>query len=166
MESLPEYISEYKQQLKKGVIQKAYLGLMQYIMDLKTHFKKKYPEYSVSGSLYYGYMDMTYFALFPESLKKRGLKIAIVFVYETFRFEVWLSGSNRPVQAKYWQLFKDNDWNKYHLVPTQKGVDSIVEHVLADNPDFKDLEALTAQIESGTLKFIEDIESFLSQHTD
>jgi len=33
-----------------------------------------------------------------------------------------------------------------------------------DNPDFSDLEALTEQVEGGTLKFIEDVESFLSLH--
>jgi hypothetical protein len=32
------------------------------------------------------------------------------------------------------------------------------------NPDFSDLDALTTQIESETLKFIEDIENFLSKH--
>ena len=44
-----------------------------------------------------------------------------------------------------------------------KGVDSVVEHILVDNPDFSDLDALTKQIEQGTLKFIQDIESFLTE---
>ncbi|HET9914881.1 MAG TPA: hypothetical protein VFQ13_23530 [Anaerolineales bacterium] len=164
MESFHEVVSEYRKQLKKGVIQKAYKGLMEYIMTLRTHFKNKYPDYLVSGSIYYGYMDMTYFAFSPKSLKDRSLKIAIVFIYDTFRFEVWLGGYNKQVQAKYWKLFKDDAWNKYHIVPTTKGVDSIIEYVLVDNPDFSDLDALTKQIEQGTLKFIKDIESFLSKH--
>jgi len=62
-------------------------------------------------------------------------------------------------------LFTESDWNKYHIVSTTKGVDSIIEHVLVDNPDFSDLDPLTNQIERGTLKFIEDIENFLSEHT-
>lgn len=164
MESLPEYIKEFKAQLEKGAIQKAYQGLMEYIMSLKTHFKNKYPGYSVPGSIYYGYMDMTYFSLFPESLKQRNLKIAIVFLYDTFRFEVWLAGTNKQVQSKYWKLFKESNWTKYPLVPTTKGADSIVEYILVDKPDFCDLEVLTKQIEQGTLKFIKDIESFLSRH--
>jgi hypothetical protein len=157
-------MQEYRTQLEKGFIQKAYRGLMEYILDLKTHFKNKYPDYSVSGSIYYGYMDMTYFPLFPKSLKQRSLKIAIVFVYDAFRFEVWLAASNKQVQQQYWKLFKDNAWSKYRLVPTTKGVDSILEYTLADNPDFSDPGTLTKNIEAGTLNFIKDIEDFLSGH--
>lgn len=163
MGSLNENMSEYKKQLAKGAIQKAYKGLMEYIMDLRTHFQNKYPDYFVSGSIYYGTMDMSYFSFFPNSLKQRKLKVAIVFVHEAFRFEVWLAGYNKQVQAKYWKLFKDSGWNKYPIVPTTKGVDSIVENVLVDAPDFSDLDALTKQIESATLKFIKDVESFLSK---
>ena len=165
MGSFHEYINEYKKQLGKGAIQVAYKGLMGYILDLRTHFKNKYPDYFVSGSIYYGYMDMTYFSVFPKSIKDRKLKVPIVFLHETFRFEVWLSGVNRQVQEKYWKLIKESDWNKYKLVPQEgKGADSIVEHILVDNPDFSDLDALTQQIEKGTLKFIKDIENFLSKH--
>ena len=80
MGSFHENMNEYKKQLEKGAIQEAYKGLMEYIMDLRTHFQKKYPDHFVSGSLYYGYMDMTYFSFFPESLKLRKLKIGIVFI--------------------------------------------------------------------------------------
>ncbi len=164
MESFHEYINEYRKQLEKGAIQEAYKGLMEYIMSLRTHLKNKYPDYFVSGSIYHGYMDMTYFSFFPKSLKDRKLKIAIVFIHDPFRFEVWLAGNNKRVQSKYWKLFKESDWNKYHIVSTTKGVDSIVEYILVDNPDFSDLDTLTKQIERATLKFIKDVEGFLSEH--
>jgi len=165
MESFQKFINEYRKQLEKGAIQEAYRGLMEYIMSLRTHFMKKYPDYVESGSIYYGYMDMTYFSVFPKSIRDRKLKVPIVFLHEAFRFEVWLSGVNRQVQEKYWKLIKESDWNKYKLVPQEgKGVDSIVEHTLVDNPDFNDLDALTEQIEKGTLKFIQDVENFLSKH--
>jgi hypothetical protein len=163
MESFHEYMNEYREQLGKGAIQKAYKGLMEYIMGLRTHFKNKYPDYFISGSIYYGYMDMTYFSFTPKSLKDRGLKIAIVFIHNAFRFEVWLGGYNKQVQSKYCRLFKESDWNQYHVVSTTKGVDSIVEYILVDNPDFSDLDMLTKQIERGTLKFIEDVAEFLSK---
>ena len=163
MESFQEHINEYRKQLEKGAIQEAYKGLMKYIMDLRTHFKNKYPDYFVSA-LYSGYMDMTYFSFSPQSLKQRNLKIAIVFIHDTFRFEVWLAGYNKQVQKKYWKLFKESDWKKYHIVSTTKGADSILEYILVDNPDFCDLDTLTKQIEAETLKFITDVESFLSAH--
>ena len=137
---------------------------MEYIMDLRTHFKNKYPDYFVSSNIYFGYMDMTYFSFFPKSLKRQKLKIAVVFLHCNFRFEVWLAGYNKQVQTKYWKLFKESNWNKYRIVSPAKGVDSIMEYILVDNPDFSDLDTLTNQIERGTLKFIEDVENFLSEH--
>jgi len=163
LESFPELMHEYRIQLQKGSIQKAYKGLMDYIMDLKTYFKNKYPDYFVSGNLYFGTMDMTYFSINPKSLKDRNLKIALVFIHESIRFEVWLAGANKQVQSEYWEMIKESRWDQYHLVPSTKGADSILEHVLADNPDFSDLDGLTKQIELGTLKFIADVERFLSE---
>ena len=157
-------MDEYRKQMRKSDIAEAYKGLMDYIMNLRTHFQNKYPDYFVSGNIYQGYMDMTYFSFFPKSLKNRKLKIGIVFIHDTCRFEVWLFGYNKAVQTKYWKLFKENNWKKYRIVPTTKGFDSIVENILADNPDFSDLDSLTKQIETGTLKFIEGVEDFLSQH--
>ena len=163
MTSLQEDMIEYRKQLKKGAIQKAYQGLMQYMLSLKNHFSTQHPDFSVSGSMYSGYMDMTYFSVVPKSLKDQELKIAIVFVYDSFRFEVWLSGRNQQVMAKYWKIIKDTGWEKYQLADQGKWADSILEHILVDNPDFSDLAALTRQIEQRTLKFIQDVDSFLTK---
>ena len=109
-------------------------------------------------------MDMTYFSFIPESLKRQKLKIAIVFIHDTYKFEVWLAGYNKQIQTKYWKLFKESDWDKYRIPSTTKGIDSIIEYILVDNPDFNKLNNLTKQIETGTLKFITDVENFLSKH--
>ncbi len=162
MNQFYESMQEYKIQMQKGVIQQAYKGLMEYIMGLRTHFQNKYPDYVVSGSIYYGYMDMTYFSIVPETFKPRKLKIALVFIHESCRFEAWLAASNKQVQSEYWQLIKDSGWDKYRLVPNVKGYDSILEQVIVDNPDFGDLARLTQQIEAVTLEFIRDIENFMS----
>lgn len=166
MTSFHEAMYEYKKQLKMGYLQEAYQGLMAYFGDLRAYFKKKYSDYSVSSSIYYGYMDMTYFALLPESIKRRKLKIAIVFVHDTFRFEVWLSGVNRDVQAQYCERIKEVGWNKYHLTSNPRSDDYILGHTLIDEPDFSDLDSLTNQIENGTLEFIRDVEDFLSKQNN
>jgi hypothetical protein len=106
-------------------------------------------------------MDMTFFTVVPESLKRLQLKVVLVFIHDTWRFDVWLAGVNKGVQTKFWKLVKERTWNEYRIPSTTKGVDSIVEYTVADNPDFRDLDTLTNQIETGTLKFIEDIEDFL-----
>ena len=163
MESLQEYIEEYRKQMENGTIQQAYKGLMEYIMDLRMHFSKKYPDFA-PGNIYQGYIDMTYFPIFPIELTSRKLKIAIVLIHEKIRFEVWLAAQNKQIQAEYRKLFKEGNWTKYRIPAAVKGVDSIVEYTLADNSDFGDLNALTKQIEKGTLAFINQIEEFLYKH--
>jgi len=161
MESLQDYMNEYQKQLEKGTIQKAYQELMAYIMSLRTHFMHKYPDYFVSGSIYQGYMDMSYFSFVPASLKRRKLKPAIVFVHDKLRFEIWLTANNKQVQLKYWKIIKESGWDQYPIVSTTQGADSIIGHVLVENPNFDDLDALTQQIESEILEFLENVENFL-----
>lgn len=161
MAHLQESMLEYKNQLDQGVIQTAYRGLMDYMQRLRAHFASNYPEHFVSGSLYFGYMDMTYFSFISPALKKRGLKPAIVFVHEALCFEIWLAAANKKIQSTYWQLFKDNEWQRYDLVPNPKSHDAILTHVVTAHPDFDDLDALTSQIEQVSINFIQDIEQFL-----
>ena len=160
MNSIRKDIEELHGQLRVGAIQRAYQALLSYMMGLRTHFINKYPDSSVSA-LYQGYMDMTYFAISPPSLKQRSLKIAIVFNYEGFRFEAWLAGRNRKVNRQYWELLKDRRWSEYRIVTPAKGVDSIIEFDIAKGFDLSESDALTASIEGGTSTFIKDIEGVL-----
>jgi len=162
MGSFSESMLTFRKLLQKGDIQEAYQGLMAYFRDLRSHFKTKHPEYPASGSIYYGYMDMTYFALFPPTLKSKGLKIAIVFVYDAFRFEVWLSGANRETQVKAWKLLAGSGWDRYQLSSDPRKEDYVIAGVLVEDPDFSDLDALTRHIDEGALTFIRDVEGFLS----
>jgi hypothetical protein len=155
---LQSEIQEYHEQLKKGAIQRAYRGLMEFMLALRSSFGKKYSQYSVPGSLYTGYMDMTYFSIVPETLKQHGLKIAVVFLHEDFRFEVWLSGYNRQIQEKYWKVIKENGFSQYPLVAEIKGSDAILAHMLVEDPNFDDLPTLTSRIETGVISFIKDME--------
>lgn len=163
MQSIQEAMNEFQEQLKRGAVQQAYKALLDFMLDLRTHFQKMYPGYTVSG-LYQGTMDMTYFAIVPPFLKERGLKIAIVFNYDPFRFEAWLSGTNRQIQRKYWELIKDSQWSDYRVVTPAKGIDSIVEYDLAEEFDFSDLGSLTTRIEANTVQFINDVERFVVGH--
>lgn len=164
--SFAESMAGFKTQLKEGVISNAYQGLTAYFRDLRSHFEKSYPEYEVPGNIYYGFLDMTYFSVLPPSLKDRGLKIAVVFVYDTFRFEVWLSGRNRGVQQAVSQSIQRAGWQSYHLTPQPGKADSVLDHVLIEDPDFSDLDSLTARIESGTLEFIQAVDGFFSNHLE
>jgi hypothetical protein len=67
-------MEEYKKQLERGIIQEAYRGLMEYFNSLRLYFEKRYPDHFISGSVYYGYMDMTYFSFTPRSLKSKKIE--------------------------------------------------------------------------------------------
>jgi hypothetical protein len=155
-------IDNLRRALKGGSLQRAYRGLLDYMSHLRTHFKHMHPKYSVS-SVYQGYLDMTYFALVPARFKRRGLKIAVVFNFGAFRFEVWLSARNQGVHKKLWPHFEGKRWPDYRLVAPGTWVDSIVEHDLVDKPDFGQMEALTSTIDRKVAAFIEDMEGLLSR---
>ena len=164
MNLFQEQMQEYTHQLQKGSIQQAYKGLLQFMLGLRNELSSAHTELAAPGTFYAGYMDMSYFAIVPEKLKERGLKIAVVYLHEALRFEVWLAAANKKIQARYWELITHSGWRKYRLVPTTQGYDSILEAVLADAPDFSDLPALSAQITRGTLAFIADLETFLEEN--
>lgn len=161
--TLQSCIGEYRRQMAKGEIQQAYRGLLEFLMELKNHLAKKHIDYQVSGNIYQGFMDMSYFSFTPEPLKNRKLKIAVVLLHETVSFEVWLAGANKQIQEKYWKLFRKNGFEKYRIPADNKGIDSIVEFTLDENPDFYDLKNLIHSLESGILSFISDVSIFLEE---
>ena len=157
MTSLNQHMQEYKKQLDKGMIQQAYRGLFDFYSALRSYLKEKYPDHLIPGSIYQGYMDMTYFSYSPPILKKKDLKIAIVFLHKPMRFEVWLGAVNRHVQNHYRELFRKKGWDKAPLTEPGKGVDAIVALPLAEHPDFDHQPALMRQIEQGVTEFINDV---------
>lgn len=163
MESLNKYAEEYKTQVSKGDIVKAYRGLMEYLSSLRNYLAVRYPDYAVS-SLYFGYMDMSYFSFTPPELRDKKLKIALVLMHDSLRFEIWLAAANRQIQSQYIKLFSEKGFDKYSVSTAGKGVDSIVESVITDKPDFDSPERLSAIIEEKTLLFIKDILTFLSEN--
>ena len=134
---------------------------MTFMSSLRADLESKYPDYAMS-TLYFGYMDMTYFAFTPPQLRQKKLKIAIVYLHEENRFEVWLAGNNRQIQAEYNALLSQRELGKYALSQINPGVDAIIAYSIIEKPDFDDPDRLKAQIETGTMEFIHDITAMLS----
>lgn len=162
MEPINEYIMEYTAQLRKGQIQKAYKGIMTFMAELRAYLESGYPDHT-AGSLYVGYMDMTYFAFTPTDLKNKKLKIAVVYLHEKNVFEVWLAGNNRNIQAEYIALMGSKNIGTYKLSQAIPGVDSIMESTLVEEPDFDHPEELMKKIEKKTMAFVKDIISILDE---
>ena len=127
MEDINDCINELRIQISKGQIQKGYRAILEYMLSFQSLLKKEHKDYSFPGTFYHGYMDMSYFAFVPSSFEGKGLKIAIVFNYDRFRFEIWLSGYNKDIQKKYSECFKEKEFKGYYIPETTKGYDSIVE---------------------------------------
>lgn len=161
--SLSDDLKDLQERLGEGSLRRAYGSIVGYMSRLRAHFASVQGERAVSG-LYQGYFDMTYFALFPASLKSRGLKLAIVFDYGSFGFKVWLAARNRKLQSRYWMLLRDNGWSEYALVQPAPGVDAIVECDVADALDLEDPQALTKRIEDAARTLLDRLEPFLAAH--
>jgi hypothetical protein len=99
----------------------------------------------------------------PEELKARDLKLAIVFNYENFKFEVWLAARNRKVQKRYYELLLKSGYKKHPLIEPAVGIDAIVTAILKGDPSFEDESILTAEIIEGVTAFEKDIVTFLNK---
>lgn len=159
---LNNYIAIYKEQLAKGNIRKVYAGLMKYMMSLKAYFQKSLPDKFSFGSISPGYMDYTYFPFFDKFLRERKLRFGVVLNHEKMRFELWLMGQNAEVQKKYWGILKSTKWNKHQTVMPRY---SVLEVILADNPDFSQPDILTQKIEKEVIRLTQEIVNYVKNST-
>jgi hypothetical protein len=162
MDNLEKYMLSYQKQLRQGDIKKAYRGLMTYLNQLRHSLDSKHPNFVVSDSVQPGTMDVSYFYFFPKQMKQLKLKVVIVFVHETFTFEAWLSGVNKSAQAEHWSDFSKIKMEDTELAPTPTGEFYLLKRTLVNDANFKDLDALSQQVETNALNFIDNIEAVLA----
>jgi len=125
-----------------------YHQLVSYMKELRAFFKKEYETYFKLGKLNHGSSDFTYFSLTPEELKKLKLKFVIILDHRKQSFEICLSGQNKSIRKKYWKMFKDSDWDKYHIAESIDNNLLIIDHTLVRNPDFDNSKTLVDQDKS------------------
>lgn len=142
--SLNARIPAYKTAFSSGELQKTYQDLVGIVQDLRTEFSKKYiSEFSIANVLH-GYIDFTYFYLQNDYLKKRKLKLAIVFNHKNADFELWLLGQTKEVQLFYWKKLREVKWVNQVAMPEY----SIFEVPLLLTPDFDNSTKLSESIHS------------------
>ncbi|MFP8782655.1 DUF7000 family protein [Planococcus plakortidis] len=160
MKSLNQLIHAYTAQLQQGEMHLAYRGIFDLIGKLRARFMRNYPSHDI-GSIYPGYMDMTYFSLTTEVLKAKGLKIPIVYMHEKGAFEVWLSARNREIARKYGFLLNGNIADELPVFHDEANQDAIIECTIASAPDFGNQEALMELIDRQVQQFINAVSSRL-----
>lgn len=159
MKSLKDDLLIYTHALQQGSLQRAYRGILTFMGDLNRRWKQKHPEWVV-GSVYPGYLDMTYVPITPPTLKEHGLKIAFVYLHRENRFEVWLAANNRTIQNNFIHYLQHKTL-PFKLTPPGPGVDSILIEPMADRPDFDESEAFMLHIEETILDFVEEVTKLL-----
>lgn len=138
-----------------------YHQLISYMKELRLFFQKEYDTIFKLGKIYQGDPNFSYFSLTTEELKKQKLKFVIILNHKELSFSICLSGQNKSIRKKYWNIFKDSDWNKYHLAESIDNSLSIIDQTIIKEPDFNNRMSLTEQIEKESLKFINEIKNIL-----
>lgn len=161
MENYNELMNNLKDQLSKGKIQKAYRYIFDIFSDLGNEIKNSQNKVISITSLYHGYLDMTYLPVTTETLKKNGLKIAIVFNYSLFQFEIWLSAVNRKKRNDVLEVISQSKWQKYKTVQNNENTDAIIEIQIKGINEFNNKNRIVSLIKKETIAFIDDIEEFI-----
>jgi hypothetical protein len=156
MKNMNCHIEKYNESLNEGHIQKAYRGIMDTISRLKTTWDRRYPT-TPSGSLYAGFMDMTFISVKPSVLSELDLRVSIVYLHESHTFESWLVARNRKIQLAIHSQLRKKELGIYSLTELGPGVDSIISMALNSEPDFNDIEVLINEIIEKTWNFILDM---------
>jgi hypothetical protein len=156
MKKLNQHIEHYNQQLSLGNIQIAYRGIMVMMSQLKTMWDAQYP-LTPSGSLYTGYMDMTFISVKPAVLSDIDLRVSIVYLHESHTFEAWLVARNRKIQSQIHNRLKEKEIGQYTLSELGPGIDAIISTILIADPDFDNVEFLIQEIMEKTQYFIIDM---------
>lgn len=143
-------LPNFKAQPRPGNTPLNYHELIGYMKELRAFFGKAYDTYFKLGSIYQGNPDFSYFSLTTEALKKQKLKFVIILNHKMMCFSICLSGQNKRIRKKYWEMFKSSEWNSYHLAESINDSLSIVDHTMVEKPDFDHRRILTEQIERDT----------------
>ncbi|WP_081307590.1 DUF7000 family protein [Stenotrophomonas maltophilia] len=149
MQDIDVCIADYKAQLEKSSIRKAYGYLLRYVMHLKAHLSSELSDRYSFGNVSPGYMDFTYFPFFDDFLRGRKLRLGIVLNHHDLRFELWLMGQNAAVQKRYWDMLRRSPWNAGRAEMPRY---SVLEAILVEFPSFKEADQLTERIKEEAMR--------------
>jgi hypothetical protein len=164
MENYNELMNDLKVQINKGRIQKAYRYIFEIFSDLGAEIKNNQTKIISTNSLYHGHLDMTYLPVTTDILKSNDLKIAIVFNYPLFQFEIWLSAVNRKKRDDTLKTISQSKWKKYKTVENNENTDAIIEFKIKGINDYSDKNRVVSLITNATIIFISDIELFIHEN--
>lgn len=161
MGSIDKEIQELQACLRTGVVARAYREILAYMARLRGALLEHAGGRTASG-IYQGHLDITHFALFPEGLKARGLKLTILFNYEKFCLEAWLTARNQKIGQRYWKLLSASHFAPYALLQPTVGNVALFKVLLAADFSLADEAHLTANV----LVAVSELERDILEHLD
>lgn len=164
MENYNKLMNDFKDQCARGGIQRAYQYIFALFADVGHEIVRNRNKMISVNSLYHGYLDMTYLPVTTDILKENGLKIAVVFNYSLFRFELWLSAINRKKRTEVLAIMSQSKWKKYKTVENDGNTDALIERAIKGIDDFNDRSGIASLITKESITFINDIESFIRDY--
>lgn len=163
LENYNELMDALKEQLKKGQIQKAYRYIFDTFSKLSNELKSTSQKNISVNTIYHGYLDMTYLPVLTDMLKENGLKVAVVFNYEVFQFEIWLSAINRKKRQDILVKMDRLQWHAELRTQNDENLDAIIVMPVTQISDFNIQNTIVQLLFQNTIFFIDEIEHFLKQ---
>lgn len=133
---------EYKNLMQTTSLQAAYQQILDVLKYIFTTLQKEMKDHDFHPRIVENKMNFSYFQITNQKLKDHGLKIQVVFMHSTCRFEIWMSGYNRKIQSQYIDLMA------LHHCPFEKSkdpchTDFIAKIVIDDIDDPTSLKMMT-----------------------
>lgn len=154
--SLSGCVAVYTDLAAQGDIARAYRAILSALTRFKSAWEAAHPADSV-GTLYQGYLDMSFVSVAPAALVDKRLKISLVFLHESGLFSLWLIAGNRAIQKSVSDSLKTIPLGPYarnHLAP---GVDAIIAHDLPNPYSFDDPTVLDKMLMQAAETFTADM---------
>lgn len=148
-----KYLETYKSLLATTELQLGYQEFIKLFRFLRIELEKELPDFSFSGNIVENNMDFAYFQLTDTDLREKGVKIQVVFVHKSFRFEVWVSGYNRKIQRYYYEKLKNKPL-KYYLNDNPERIDYIFKAKIEKNIELHSGDIVISKIKPVVLEMI------------
>lgn len=132
-----------------------------YIKELRSFFNKEYKTEFTLSKINQSSKDYSYFSLTLVDLKKLKLKFVIILDRKENCVTICLSGQNKSIRKKYWNLIIQSGWDKYHIAKSIDNSLMIVDHTIVKKPNFENSKELTRQIEKEAFIFMDEMSSIL-----
>ena len=151
MEVFDEDILEFKKLIQTTRLKQGYQKIQKLLRNLRNDLVKEMMGYRFQAGVVENNMEYAYFQMQDELMKRYNLKTVVIFDYQRFSFEVWISGVNRHVQKAYQQYLQTIANETWQLTNDPLHQDYILRNLISKMDSYENiLNACEEAIEQAT----------------